>query len=84
MRDHDDENTGKVQAQYNVPAERILNDVRGADSIIVLAVKGGKPQLWATDKPDTAQDFLSQYFPEAVLPESTGFMAGAGAGSSDR
>lgn len=84
MRDHDDENTGKVQAQYNVPAERIINDVRGADSLIVLAVKGGKPQLWATDKPDRAQDFLSEYFPETNLrlPEPATFMAGAG--SSDR
>jgi hypothetical protein len=79
-----DKDTGQVQAQYNVPAERIINDARGADSLIVLAVKGGKPQLWATDKPDGAQEFLSQYFPEAVLPETTGFMAGAGAGDRSR
>lgn len=79
MRDHDDDSTGKVQAQYNVTSERILNDVRGAESIIVLAVKGGKTQLWASGTQDKAQDLLTQYFPEAVLPEPAGFMAGAGA-----
>lgn len=79
MDRHSDKDTGQVQAQYNVPAERILNDVRGADSIIVLAVKDGKAQLWATDKPDMAQDTFSQYLPSATLPESASGFVGSGA-----
>lgn len=77
-----DENSTDVQAKYNVPKEQIINDLRDADSLIVLSVKGGTATMWATDKPDKAQGFAAQYLGQnVVLPESAGFMAGA---SSDR
>jgi hypothetical protein len=81
MPRHDESDTN-MQAQYNVTAERIIQDVRGADSLIVLAVKDGKPQLWATDKPDKAQDFAAQYLGSSVTLPEPAFMAGAG--STDR
>lgn len=81
MPRHDD-NATNVQAEYNTPQDRIISDARGANSLIVLAMKNGKPVLWATDSMDKAQELVSQYFPSAVLPETTG--AGFVGSGSDR
>lgn len=67
-----------VQTLYETNPERIFNEARNAETIIVLAVKGGEPVLWANGDERQSQELLAQFFPSAVLPRT---MAGAG---SDR
>jgi hypothetical protein len=61
-----------VQAHYDVPTERIVNDARNAETLIVFGMKGGKPVLWSNTPERKAQELLTQFFPEAnlELPES--------------
>lgn len=66
-----------VKAQYGVPAERIFNETRNADHIIVIAVKGGKAELLSDGEYDRAVDVLAQVFPDAELPVPSGQLAGA-------
>lgn len=60
----------KPTTNYDVPQSRIFDEARHAtDGIIVLAVKNGKPVMWADGDEAKAQGLLSQFFPSAVLPE---------------
>lgn len=59
-----------VKAQYGQSPDRIFDDARTADNIIVLAVKNGTPQMWADGDERTSQELLAQFFPSAVLPRT--------------
>lgn len=54
---------------YNVSSERIFNEARNADNIMVVALKDGNLHLWSNKGERGAQELLTQIFPSAVLPE---------------
>jgi hypothetical protein len=69
MRDQDNDTKNVPQTSYGTAPERIFNEARNADRLMVIAVKGGKPHLWADGDERSSQELLTQFFPSAVLPE---------------
>lgn len=69
-----------AQYDYGQTKDRIFDEARNADTVLVIGTKGGKPHIWSNGDPAVAQELLAQVFPSAVLPEGRA-LAGAG---SDR